>query len=83
MQKIPIEKCQYLISKREKLGLNHYDDSTAFIEYSNNIEDVYKNIEKYNLGKKRKELIVFDDRIADMNDNKLNPLKTELFIELF
>ena len=83
MQKIPIEKCQYLISKREKLGLNHCDDSTAFIEYSNNIEDVYKNIEKYNLGKKRKELIVFDDRIADMNDNKLNPLKTELFIELF
>ena len=42
---------------------------------------VYKNIEKYNLGKKRKILIVFDDMIADMiNNKKLNPIVTELFI---
>ena len=43
--------------------------------------DVYKNIGKYNLGKKRKILIVFDDMIADMiNNKKLNPIISELFI---
>ena len=43
--------------------------------------DVYKNIEEYNPGKKRKVLIVFDDMIADMiNNKKLNPIVTELFI---
>ena len=51
------------------------------MEYSNDVEDVYKNIEDYNPGKKRKILIVFDDMIADMiNDKKLNPVVTELFI---
>ena len=45
------------------------------------MEDVYKNIEEYNLGKKRKIIIVFDDMIADMiNNKKLNPIVTELFI---
>ena len=49
--------------------------------YSNHIEDVYKNIENCNPGKKRKILIVFDDMIADMiNNKKLNPVVTELFI---
>ena len=51
------------------------------MEYSNDMQDVYKNIEDYNPIKKRKILIVFDDMIADMiNNNKLNPLVTELFI---
>ena len=51
------------------------------MEYSNDMEDVYKNIENYNPGKKRKILIVFDDMIADMiNNKKLNPVVTELFI---
>ena len=45
------------------------------------MQDVYKNIEKYNIGKKRKILIVFDDMIVDMiNNEKLNPIVTELFI---
>ena len=35
------------------------------MEYSNDMQDVYKNIEEYNLGKKHKILIVFDDLIAD------------------
>ena len=39
------EKHQYLVSKREKVGLNHYDEPKAFIEYSNDMQDVYKNIE--------------------------------------
>ena len=74
-------KYQYLINKREKVGLDHFKDPKAFMEYSNDMEDVYKNIENYNLGKKRKILIVFDDMIEDMIDNKkLNPVVTELFI---
>ena len=64
-------KYQYLINKREKVGLNHFDGPKAFIEQSINMQDVYKNIEEYNPGKKRKILIVFDDVIADMiNDKK-------------
>ena len=51
------------------------------MEYSNDMQDVYKNIEDYNPIKKRKILIVFNDMIADMiNNNKLNPIVTELFI---
>ena len=44
------------------------------------MQDLYKNIEDYNPIKKRKILIVFDDMIADMINNKLNPVVTELFI---
>ena len=74
-------KYQYLNNKREKVGLDHFDDPKAFMEYSNDMQDVYKNIEDYNPIKKRKVLIVFDDMIADMiNDKKLNPVVTELFI---
>ena len=51
------------------------------MEYSNDMQDVYKNIEDYNPIKKRKILIIFDDMIANMiNNNKLNPIVTELFI---
>ena len=82
MQRIHMKKIyQYLINKREKVGLDHFDDPKAFMEYSNDMQDVYKNIEDYNPIKKRKILIVFDDVIADMiNNNKLNPIVTELFI---
>ena len=74
-------KYQYLINKREKIGLDHFKDPRAFMEYSNDMQDVYKNIEDYNPGKKRKILIAFDDMIADMiNSKKLNPVVTELFI---
>ena len=46
-------------------------------------KDTYKNIEEYNLGKKRKVLIVFDEMIADMiNNKKLNLVVTELFIRV-
>ena len=74
------KKYQYLINKREKVGLNHFNDPKVFMEYSNDMQDVYKNIEEYNPMKKRKILIVFDGMIADMiNNNKLNPIVTELF----
>ena len=51
------------------------------MEYSNDMQDAYKNIDDYNLRKKRKVLIVFDDMIADMiNNNKSDPIMPELFI---
>ena len=82
MQRIHMKKIyQYLINKCEKVGLNYINDPKAFMEYSNDMQDVYKNIEDYNPIKKRKILIVFDDVIADMiSNNKLNPVVTELFI---
>ena len=56
-------------------------DSKAFSKYSNDMDDIYKNIEEYNPNKKRKILIVFDGMIAYMlNNKKLNPIVTELFI---
>ena len=74
-------KYQYLINKRESAGINYFNDPKAFIEYSNNMHHVYKNIDKYNPDKENKILIVFDDMIADMiNKKKLNSIVTELFI---
>ena len=74
-------KFQFLINKRESTGLKHFNDSEAFIEHSNDMDDFYKNIEEYNLSKKRKILIVFDDMVVDILSNKkLNPIVTELFI---
>ena len=68
-------KYQYLSNKRARVGLNHYDDPKAFIEYSNDTQDVYKSIDEYNIEKERKILIVFDDMIADIiNDKKLNSI---------
>ena len=41
------------------------------------MDDIYKNIEEYNLNKKQKILIVFDDIIANMRSNeKVNPMVT-------
>ena len=51
------------------------------IEYSNDMDDIHKNIEEYNPNRKSKILIVFDDLIADMLSNKkLNPIVTKIFI---
>ena len=70
-----------LINKRENTCLKCFNDSKAFIGYSNDIDDIYKNSEEYNPNKRRKILIVFDDMIADMLSNKkLNQIVTELFI---
>ena len=74
-------KCQYLINIRKKVDLKHFNDPKAFIEYSNDMHNVYKNTDEYNIDEERKILIVYDDMIADMINNKnLNSLVTELFI---
>ena len=71
---------KFLINKRESTGLKHFNDTKAFIEYSNDIQDVYKTIGEDNIDKKRKILIVFDDMIADMiNNKKVNSVVTDLF----
>ena len=63
------------------MGINHFNDPKAFIEYSNDMRDVYKNIDEYNPNKENKILIVFDNMIADMIHNKtLNSIVAELFI---
>ena len=57
------DKYQYLINKRGSVGLKHFIDPKAFIEYSNDMHDVYKKIDSYNHDKENKILIVFDDMI--------------------
>ena len=76
------EKHYFLINKQESTGFKHFNDLKAFIEYSNDISDIYKNIEEWNPNKKRKILTVFDDIITDILSNKkLNPIVIELFIK--
>ena len=48
------DKYQFLIKKRESVGWKHFNDSKAFIEYSNKMHDVYKNIDHYILIKKKR-----------------------------
>ena len=70
-----------LINKTKNTGLKHLNDFKAFIEYSNDMDDNYKNIEKYNPNRQCKTLIVFDNLIADtLSNEKLNKALTELFI---
>ena len=48
----------FLIKKREDVGTKDFNDSKAFIEYSEDTYDIYKNIEEYNPNKKRKILFL-------------------------
>ena len=74
-------KYQLLTNKSESTGLKYLNDLKVFIQYSNNIDDIYKNIKDYIPNKERKILIVFDDMIVDMLSSKnLNPIVTELLI---
>ena len=63
-------KYQYLINQIEDIGINHFKGPKAFIEYSNDMHDVYKNIDDYNPNKENKILIIFGDVIADMIHKK-------------
>ena len=55
-----------LINKREITALKYLNDSKTFIEYSNDMDDIYENITEYNTNKKQEILIVFIDMIPDM-----------------
>ena len=74
-------KYEFLIKKRENGGRKHLNDSNAFIECSNTIDDIYENIDEYNPNKKRKILVVFNEMIADiMSNKKIHAITKELFI---
>ena len=74
-------KYECLIKNRENAGITHVNDSNAFIEYSNAMDDVYENIDDYNSSRKRKNLIIFDDMIANiMTNKKFQSIIKELFI---
>ena len=74
-------KYKLLINKREKAGINFNNDPTAFIEYSNSMDDILSDIEDYNKRRKRKVLIIFDDMISHvMSDKKAQQTLKDLFI---
>ena len=63
-------KYEYLINKREQTGIKNLNDPKAFIEYSNDMDDVPGDINNYNKNRDKKVLIVFDDMIADIEYQK-------------
>ena len=68
------------IKMREDAGTKHLNDSNAFIECLNTMDDVYENVDDYNPNRKRKILPVFDDMIADiMTNKKFQAMIKELF----
>ena len=74
-------KYEYLIKNCENAGIKYLNDSKAFIECSNTMNDIYENINNYNPNRRRKILIVFNDMIADiMTNKKFQLLIKELFI---
>ena len=75
------EKYQYLINEREQVGIKNLNDPHAFIEYSNDMNDVLENINNCNKNRAKKVLIIFDDMIADiMRSKKFKAIVKELFI---
>ena len=63
-------KYEFLINKREQAGIKNLNDPKAFIEYSDDMDDVLDDINNYNKNREKKVLIVFDDMIADIEYNK-------------
>ena len=63
-------KYKILVKECKDAGIKHLNDPSAFIEYSNTMDDVYENIHDYNLNRKIKTGIIFDDMIADIMTNK-------------
>ena len=59
-----------MIKKCKDAWIKYLNDPNVFIEYSNTMDEVYENINEYNLNRKRKILIVFDDMFADILKNK-------------
>ena len=73
-------KHEFLIKKREDIGIKYSNNPNTFIEHSNTMDDVYENIDDYNPSRKRK-IVVFDDLIADiMSNKKFQIITKELFI---
>ena len=74
-------KYEFLIKKREDVGIKHLNDSNSFIECSDNMDGVYENIDESKPNRERKILIVFHDMITDiMTNKKFQAVVKELFI---
>ena len=52
-------KYRFLNNKRERTGFKHFNDPKSFIEYSNGMKHIYKNIEKYNAVKETQNINCF------------------------
>ena len=63
-------KYELLIKKHEHAGTKHLNDSNAFTECSDTMDNVYENIDEYNPTRKMKILVVFDDMTAEIMTNK-------------
>ena len=63
-------KYEYLINKREQVGIKNLNNPHAFIEYSDDMNDVLNDINNYNKNRDKKVLLVLDDMIADIEYNK-------------
>ena len=74
-------KYKYLINKREQSGTKNLNDPKAFIEYSDDMNDVLDDINNYNKNRNKKVSIIFDDMIADiMRSETFKAIIKELFI---
>ena len=78
------QRIKYFVG-RESVEIEHLKSPKAFIDYSQAVDDVYKNLEDQNQTKKRGVLnmmiLELVDMIADMESNKkLSPIVTELFL---
>ena len=76
-------KYEYLINKREQAGIKTLNDPHAFIEYSDDMNDVLDDINDYNKNRDKEVLIVFDDMISFVNLRKGNRGLTELSSKVF
>ena len=75
-------KYEFLINKREQAGKKNLNDPHAFMEYSNDMDDVLDYINNYNKNRDKRVLIVFDDMIVDiMSSKKFKAIIKELFIK--
>ena len=63
-------KYEYLINNRVNAGIKNLNDPFAFIEYSDDMKDVYADISNYNKNRENRVLIVFGDMIVDIEYNK-------------
>ena len=67
-------KYRLLINKGEQAGIKNLNDPNAFVEYSNNMDDIYDDVNDYNPKRKRKVLIVFDNLISHVMSDKKSPI---------
>ena len=69
------------LKSKINVGIKYLNDLNTFIECSNTRNKFYENIDDYNLSRKRKTLVVFDNMIADIKSNKkFQAIMGELFV---